>query len=145
FDSWRSLFCLIQSRAEGLYVCMEDPTQPYLIQYTFEEHPGLLQSFDSQVPRQKEISGMPVHLEFRVCHFIFAHPHTSVKLAPVVVAPYSGDWHSGLDLYKQWRATWFKAPRIPSWIQDVNSWQQLQINSPEDDLRVRFDQLPSYA
>ncbi|MDE3057891.1 MAG: hypothetical protein KGJ59_08035 [Bacteroidota bacterium] len=156
FDSFRSLFCLIQSPKEGLYVEMKDPTQPYYLQYTFEQHPADFSSITNLVPHEDKIPGkplsgkssdseIPVHLEFRACHFIYAHPNTATRLAPVVMECYKGDWHSGVDLYKAWRATWYKAPYTPGWIKDVNSWQQLQINSPEQDYRVKYTELIKYG
>jgi hypothetical protein len=145
FESYRSLFCLIQAPKEGLYVEMRDHTQRYLLEYTFEQHPGVVQSLKDDVPQQDEISGHPSHLEFRATHFLYAHAHSAVQLAPVVVTPYKGDWHAGVDLYKQWRATWFKPPHQPAWVTDVNSWQQLQINSPEQDYRVPYTDLVKYG
>jgi len=144
-ESKQSLFSLIQTGDEGLYVGMTDPTQPYLLEWTFEQHPGVISSINNSVPRQDEISGHPVHLEFRTCHFVFAHPHSIVKLVPTVLRWYQGDWHAGVDLYKDWRATWFKPPHLPAWIQDVNSWQQLQINTPEQDCRVAYTNLIAYG
>jgi len=144
-ESKQSLFCLIQSPHEGLYVEMADPTQPYLLEYTFEQHPGAVQSINNTVPKADNISGIPVHLEFRTCHFIFAHPHSTVKLAPVVLSCYNGDWHAGVDRYKEWRTTWFKPPHVPDWIKDVNSWQQLQINTPEQDYHVSYTNLIEYG
>ena len=145
FDSYRSLFCLLQAPKQGLYVEMADPNQRYLLQYTFEQHPGWVDSVHEQVPRQDQISSDPVRLEFRTTHFLFAHPRSTSKLAPVVVRGYQGDWHAGVDLYKQWRATWFKAPYVPDWVRDLHSWQQLQINSPEQDYRVPYTELVKYA
>ena len=156
FDSFRSLFCLIQSPKEGLYVEMKDATQPYLLQYTFEQHPGVISSITNLVPKEDDIAGKPlvdddnaskapVHLEFRTCHFIYAHPNTTTKLAPVVIQCYNGDWHAGVDLYKEWRTTWYKQPHVPDWVKDVNSWQQLQINSPEQDYRVKYNELVKYG
>jgi hypothetical protein len=145
FDSFRSLFCLIQASGQGLYVEMQDPTQPYLLQYTFEQHPGVIESINNTVPHGDEISGLPVHLEFRTCHFIFLHPHSTLKLAPVTFSCYKGDWQAGVDLYKKWRATWFKPAHVPEWITEVNSWMQLQINSPEQDYRVSYNNLIKYG
>lgn len=145
FDSNRSLFCMIQASGQGLYVEMHDPTQPYLLEYTFEQHPGVIQSVNNSVPREDEISGLPVNLEFRTCHFIFAHPNSTVSTVPVTLQCYSGDWQAGADLYKQWRATWFKPAHTPDWINDVNSWLQLQINSPEQDYRVSYSNLVKYG
>lgn len=141
----RSLFCLIQAPQAGLYVEMGDPTQPYLLEYTFEQHPGLISSVNNRVPATDEISGMPVHLEFRTCHFIFARPHSTMRLAPVALRCYRGDWHAGVDLYKQWRATWFKPPHLPEWIQQVHSWAMLRMNTPEEDYTIPYTNLVSYG
>ncbi len=156
FDSYRSLFCLIQSRTKGVYVEMDNANQPYLIQYTFEQHPGLISEITNAVPRTDEVTGrslagkrsetdVPVHLEFRTCHFIFEHPHSTFQLVPVVVRCYKGDWHAGVDLYKEWRKTWFREPHLPKWVEKVNSWQQLQIDSPVQDWRVPYDSLVYYG
>lgn len=145
FDSFRSLFCLIQAKKQGLYVEMHNPTQPYLLEYTFEQYPGVIQSDTPWVPKQDEISNLSVHLDFRTCHFIFAHPHSKRELVPIVLRTYSGDWQQGVDLYKQWRATWFKRTHMPEWIKEVHSWLQLQINSPEQDYRVPYKELIKYG
>lgn len=145
FESFKSNFCLIQAPGQGLYIDLHDQTQPYLVQYTFEQHPGVNNSGSSKLPSGDEISGLKVHLEFRFCHFIFAHPHSKVTLVPVHMQFYSGDWHTGVDIYKEWRATWLKPPHTPDWIKDVNSWMQVQINSPEQDYRVRYTDLIKYG
>ena len=145
FDSFKSLFCLIQSSGQGLYLQMDDPTQPYLMQYTFEQHPGVVQSINNPVPKEDAISGLTVKMEFRTCHLVFAKPQSTVQLAPVTLCSYSGDWHAGVDLYKKWRAGWFKPAHTPDWVNDVNSWLQLQINSPEQDYRVSYTDLVKYG
>ena len=132
-ESKQSLFCLIQSAQEGLYVEMQDPTQPYLLRFAFDRRGA------GKLPQD------PVHEEFRTTHMAYVHPHSTMKLAPVVLRGYSGDWHAGVDLYKEWRATWFKQPHLPAWIQDVNSWEQLQVCSPEQDFRVPYTNLVSYG
>ena len=139
-------FCLIQTADEGIYVGMHDPEISYLLQFTFEQHPGVVDvASNSIVPRGDDISGIPVHLEFRTCHFIFAHPHSTVNLAPVVIRAYDGDWHAGLDVYREWRNTWFGSPHIAPWAQDVHSWLQLQINGAEDDCRVPYRELVKFG
>lgn len=131
--SRQSPFCLIQSLQEGFYVEMHDPTQPYLLNFAFE-------------PRGSAKSGKnPVRLEFHTTHVAYVQPNSTTKLAPVVMRFYDGDWHAGVDVYKAWRATWFKQPHIPAWIADVNSWQQLQIDSPEQDFRVPYTNLLAYG
>jgi hypothetical protein len=138
----QSQFCLIQTPEQGIYVAMQDPAIRYLLQFTFEQHPGVVEA--DIVPRQDEISGLPVHLEFRTCHFVFAHPHSSVKLAPVVMRTYTGDWHAGLDVYNQWRSTWFPKPHIAAWALDVHSWLQLRADGAEQDFSVPYRALPKY-
>jgi hypothetical protein len=145
FGSQRSLFSLIDAGSQGLYVEMADPAQPYLLEYTFEQHPGLVSAVNNRVPKEDEISGVPAHLEFRACHFIFAQPHSTVKLAPVVVRGYEGDWHTGVDLYKQRRATWFKPPRVPEWAREVHSWTMLRMNTPEEDYSIAYTNLVEYG
>lgn len=145
FDSNKSLFCLLQSQVEGLYVGMEDATQPYLLQYTFEMKPGVQQSIGNSVFQNDQAGVKPSALEFRTTHFIFTAGNSVKKLVPVNLEFYRGDWHSGVDIYKKWRTTWFKSPRIPDWVKDVNSWQQLQINSPEQDYRVKYSELVKYG
>ena len=145
FDSNRSLFCLIQTPREGVYVEMEDATQPYLLQYTFEQRPGVLTPATNVVPPGDEIGGIPVHLEFRTCHFAFIHSGSEKKLAPVVVRFYEGDWHAGVDLFKEWRTTWFHQSRIPEWVKGVHSWQQVQLNTPVQDYRISYTDLVKYG
>lgn len=143
-DSKQSLFCLVQAARQGLYVEMHDPTQPYLLEFVFEQHPGVVQSINNLVPQSDQISNWPVHLEFRTCHFIFAPPHSSKQLVPVVLRGYDGDWHAGIDVYKQWRASWFQERRLPAWVMGVHSWLQLQIDGAEQDFSIPYRELPKY-
>jgi hypothetical protein len=95
-------FCLIQAPEEGVYVGVGSGTVPYRIQYTFEQHPGVVSSVNTLVPEEDEIGGTPVHLEVRTCHFLFTAPHSKAKLAPIVVQCYRGDRKAGADIDKQW-------------------------------------------
>lgn len=104
-ESARDLCCLVQAPAQGLCVEMHAPALPYRLQYTFEQHPGVVSSTSNLVPAEDEIGGVPVHLEFRTCHFIFAKPHSTVTLIPVALDFYGGDWQAGIGCYKQLHAT----------------------------------------
>ena len=143
--TFQTQFCLIQSSDQGIYVAVQDPAIRYFSQFTFEQHPGVIDWNEDLVPRGDEISNLPVHLEFRVCHFGYLHPRSSINLAPVVMRPYQGDWHAGLDVYKQWRETWFGHPHIPDWVRQVNSWQQLQIDGAEQDYSIPYRDLVKYG
>lgn len=143
YGSQRSLFCLLQSQTEGLYVELSDPTLPYYLEYTFEQHPGVLHG--SAVPKADEFSGFPVHLEFRTCHFVFTQPGAEVKMVPVVMRGYKGDWHAGVDVYREWRDTWFKKPHLPDWAKDVHSWTMLRMNTPEEDYTISYKKFVEYG
>jgi hypothetical protein len=142
-SSNQSQICLIQAPEQGIYLGMHDLDIRYLLQFIFELHPGYL--FGDTVAQQDDIAGTPVHIEFRVCHFVFMPPHSTVTLAPVVMRTYAGDWPAGIDLYRGWRATWFKAPTTPAWLKEVHSWMELQMDTPIEDASVRYRQLGEYA
>ncbi|HTV40215.1 MAG TPA: hypothetical protein VMF08_06555 [Candidatus Sulfotelmatobacter sp.] len=131
--SKQSLFCLIQSTNAGIYVEMKDPTQPYLLNFVFEHH-----GFDDS-------SANPSRLEFQTTHYIYAHPHTSVQLAPVVMRCYAGDFHAGLDCYKEWRSTWFKEPHLPDWAREVHSWTMIRMTTPEQDYGLPYTNFVQYG
>lgn len=117
FEAWDSLFCLIQAPDQGLYVQMDNNQPKYRLEYTFEQHPGIISSITQLVPPEDEIPGTdalwgkdstdpnaktPVYLVFRACHFVFAPGHSTTHLAPIVLRCYNGDRQAGEDLYKQW-------------------------------------------
>jgi hypothetical protein len=119
-DDWESPFCLLQGPDEGLYVQMDGAKSPYRLEYTFEQHPGVLSGITQLVPPVDEIPGKdalwgtdenaetsmtPVFLVFRTCHFVFASGHSTTQLAPVMLRCYKGDSQAGKDLYKQGQAT----------------------------------------
>lgn len=143
FGTNRSLFCLIQAPNEGLYFEMSDPALPYYLEYTFEQHPGVVHG--AVVPRADEFSGFPVHLEFRTCHFAYVEPNSSKTLAPIVIRGYKGDWHAGVDVYREWRGTWFKPPHLPAWARDVHSWTMLRMNSAEEDYTISYNKFLEYG
>jgi hypothetical protein len=143
-ESKESLFCLIQAEKQGLYTEISDPTQPYLLEFTFEQHPGVVQSLDNITPAQDRFSGYDVYLQYRCCHFLFVQPHSTKMTAPVSMCTYDGDWHGGIDVYKKRRTQWFKQPRVADWTKDVHSWLQLQIDGAEQDYSIPYRELPKY-
>ncbi len=143
-ESKESLFCLIQAEKQGLYMEIADPAQPYLLEFTFEQHPGVVESLDNMIPSQDKMSGYNVKLEFRCCHFLFVQPHSTRKTAPVCLCAYGGDWHGGVDVYKKRRAQWFKQPYTAKWTSEVHSWLQLQVDGSEQDFSIQYRDLPRY-
>ena len=135
-------FILVSTPDQGLYVGAHNPDAEENVKYMFEVKPGFLDSYDSVNPKTASISGHPVRLSLQVVHYPFLNPGESGALAPIVLGPYRGDWHAGGDIYKQWLTTWFHPLPMPAWAEDIHAWQQLQINSSEDDLRTRYVDLP---
>ncbi|MGH7981330.1 MAG: hypothetical protein ACREE6_18280, partial [Limisphaerales bacterium] len=116
FEAWQSMFCLLQAPDQGLYVRVGAAKSPYRLEYTFEQHPGLLSVITQLVPPEDEIPGKdslwgsdqnaessmtPVFLVFRTCHFVFAPGHSTAHLAPIVLRCYQGDMQAGENLFKQ--------------------------------------------
>jgi hypothetical protein len=143
YGSHRSAFCLLQAQTEGMYIEVSDISLPYYVEWTFEQHPGVVHG--SVVPKTDEFSGFPVHLDFRMCHFVFAHPGAEKKLIPIVMRGYKGDWHAGVDVYKEWRNTWFKKPHLPDWAKEVHSWTMLRMNTPEEDYTISYKKFLEYG
>lgn len=135
-------FILISTPTEGLYVGAHNPDAEENVKYLFEVKPGFEDSWGDLNPKTSDISGHPVRLSMRVVHYPFLNSGESGSLAPIVLGPYEGDWHAGVDIYKRWKATWFRPLPMPQWATEIHSWQQLQINSSEDDLRTRYSDLP---
>lgn len=99
-EAQESRFCVVSAPNQGLYVGVDVRSVPYRLQYTFEQHPGVVSAINDLVPQEDNIAGTPVHLEFRTCHFVFTPPRSSVTLAPIVLRCYQGDWHTGVALAK---------------------------------------------
>lgn len=137
-----SPFVLVASDQQGLYAGAHDTSNRELIQWTFQLKPGHEDSLDQRVPRGETISGHPVSVSFSATHFPFAGAGEAAPLSRIVLQPYKGTWHEGADIYKEWRSTWFQRPTGPAWVQDVHSWQQININTPEDTLSMRYEDLP---
>ncbi len=144
-DSCQGQICLLQTPDQGVYVGIHDTAIRYLVQFTFEQHPGVVTAIESNVPLEDEISGQPVHLEFRLCHFVFLHPHSNASLVPIVMQAYNGDWHAGLDVYKEWRKSWFVNARTPDWAKDIHSWLQLQVDGAEEDFSIPYRKIVEYG
>ena len=130
---------------QGLYMGNHDVSYKEITRWTLELKPGYDDSFDAHVPQTPEIDGHPVRIVASVEHFPFVRPGSTSTLATVVLSPFQGSWQHGADVYRRWHATWFQRPVEPDWVKGVHSWQQIQINSAEDDLRTPYRDLPKRA
>lgn len=75
-------------------------------------------------------------------HVPYIQPGETRSLTPIAIEFFQGGWQRGADIYKSWRNTWLHLPQVPEWITEPHAWQHIHINSPEDELRIRFTDLP---
>jgi hypothetical protein len=143
-------FILLRGEQQGLYVGVRSPSAELVAWHT-ELRPGYANSISlremggGSVPTETTIAGKPVHTRFAAVHVPYIQPGETRALTPIALAAYQGGWQHGTDLYRTWRKRWMKLPRIPAWAAEPHAWQQIHINSPEDELRVRFTDLPALA
>lgn len=138
-------FALLRTGAMGLYCGVEERDDYELVAWHTELRPGYGNSIDMRVPREDEIAGKPVHTRFAAVHEPYVLPGESRRLTTLRLEPYAGDWHAGVDIYKRFLNSWMEVRPAPAWAARPHAWQQLHINSPEDELRLRFVDLPEVA
>jgi hypothetical protein len=134
-------FVLLRGEHEGLYAGVGE-ARDELVAWQTELRPGWGSSIDFRVPPADELSGKPVQTLFGVVHVPFIEPGETRTLTTIVLETFEGDWQRGADIYAGRRRTWMSTPPLPGWLRDPHAWQQVHINSPEDELRVRFADLP---
>ncbi len=138
-------FVLLSAPAQGIYMGVHDTSARQMVCFQSELRPGYLDSFHALSPDLSQLGETPVHLTVEAVHYPMAAPGETIELPNIVVEPYLGDWHGGLDIYRRWRTTWYQQAASPGWLYEVHSWQQIQIGSTEDDLRTSFADLPTRA
>jgi hypothetical protein len=137
-------FTLLHSEDQGLYVGVKANSSEF-VAWHLEHRPGWGSSIDSRVSDRDEICGKVVHTRFAPVHMCYVQPGESRAMIPIAFEAYRGGWQKGADVYKRWRDTWSGWAKVPQWARDPHSWLQLHINSPEDELRLRFTELPKVA
>ncbi|MGC9468289.1 MAG: DUF6259 domain-containing protein [Anaerolineae bacterium] len=135
-----SPYILLRDAHQGLYVGVAEPSAE-LVAWHAELRPGYGSSIDARVPAASVIAGQDVVTRFAAVHTPFIQPGETRTLTPVALEAYQGGWQQGVDIYKQWRDTWMRTPEVPAWARGPNAWQQIHINSPEDELRIPFRDL----
>jgi hypothetical protein len=134
-------YILLRGENQGLYAGIYAPSSE-LVAWHAELRPGYGSSIDARVPETRQIAGEEVHTRFAAVHAPYIQPGEQRTLTPVALQAFQGGWQHGVDIYKRWRSTWMKLPQLPNWAREPHAWQQVHINSPEDELRVRFTDLP---
>ncbi len=133
-------YTLIQADGQGVYVGVTEPSSE-LVAWHAELWPGYDDSLESSVPMADEIAGVPVRIQFAAVHVPYLLPGEQRQLTPLTMEFYEGDWHAGAEVYRAWRESWLVPAVVPAWVREPHQWQQLQINSPEDELRMQFSEL----
>lgn len=133
-------FVLLRGARQGLFAGVLAPEYE-LVAWHAELRPGYASSMEARAPGGEAIAGHAVDLRFAAVHMPYIQPGETRELTSVALAPYQGGWQQGADLYKAWRAAWMTPAAPPDWINGPHAWQQVHINSPEDELRVRFSDL----
>ncbi len=145
-------FMLLRGAKQGLYVGVGTADNELVAWHT-ELRPGYdnslstrvnasLHQLNGRVPDEPTIGGKDVATRFAAVHVPYIQSGETRALTPLILEPYQGDWQQGVDIYKQWRSTWMPIPAIPEWAKEPHSWQQIHINSPENELRMQFRDLP---
>jgi hypothetical protein len=108
-----------------------------------ELHPGYREAMNSRVPDGDKIQQYDVFIRFGPVHAPYVSPGSSFDILPFSIEAYKGGWYQGASCYNKISETWNKhADDIPSWTQVPHSWLQIHINSPEDELRIKYKDLP---
>jgi len=146
FGSTESLHLLLAHEDQGMYMGIHDNSCKERVECAFQLKPGagLGDGWGGHYPDSIE-SGVVSRLEMKLWHMCFINSGEKYALSPIILKPYQGSWHKGWDEYKKWFATWHTNPKLPAWAQEVHSWFQLQMNSPEEEYRLKYTQLVDYA
>ncbi|MDR0670123.1 MAG: DUF6259 domain-containing protein [Treponema sp.] len=107
-----------------------------------ELHPGYGESMGGKAPDTDVLAGKEVFTRFGPVHFPYVAPGASFELLPFGMEAYRGNWNTGVSCYTKLSRTWNKDPVMPGWARDPHAWLQLHINSPEDELRIKYRDLP---
>ena len=132
-----SPFILLRGAKQGLYAGVHAPSSE-LVAWHLELRPGYSSSIDARVPEELTISGKDVSTRFAAVHVPYILPGETRSLTPIALEAFQGGWQKGVDIYKEWRNSWMTRPKVPEWVKEPHSWQQIHINSPEDELRMSF-------
>lgn len=137
-------FILIKTADQGLCVSAGSPSTE-VVAWQNELQPGYGESMDQWTPTDDDLAGVPSTIRFSAVHLPYLQPGESRTLTPIRLDAYRGSWEKGADLYRRWRESWMGTAPRPSWVEEPHSWQQIQINSPEDELRFRYTELEEVA
>ena len=135
-------FCLFADECgNGLYIGAAERRIESAI-WHLEAHPGWRNAMDDRLFTEDTADGKDVFVRFAVGHVPFVAPGASFDMLPFGMEAYKGGWAEGSECYTRVSRKWNRLPKLPAWAAAPHSWLQVHINSPEDELRIRFTDLP---
>jgi len=135
-------FCLFaDEKGNGFYLGAAERRVEATIWHG-EALPGWRNSNDYRLFTEDSFEGKDVFARFCVGHLPFVAPGTSFDVLPFGMEAYTGSWADGTNCYTRVSKKWSKLPNMPEWAKNPHSWLQVHINSPEDELRIKFKDLP---
>lgn len=142
----RTSFFALDNSQQGLYLGQHEIAPRFLSTWVAELKPGYIDSLHLRHdPKATELAGRPAGFVFSRAFNPFIAPGTCVTLPTTTIRPYRGDWHAAAKLYADWRKSWFQPKPLPAWVDEVDAWLTLQMDTPEGDARHRYTDLPSIA
>lgn len=140
-------FTLVHNTKQGLYLSSMDHKLDEYIRCIYETLPDGDYAAQAGAATSKSGNGERklMRTQIKAARMLYLQPGESRNLVPVIMTPYAGTWHKGADIYKAWRKTWFVEPHRAAWLDEVNTWQQLQINSSESRINFKIKDLPKYV
>ena len=140
-------FALVNNGKQGLYLSSMDHKLDEYVRCEYETVPTPAYAAFIGTATSKKGNGERrlMRTRLRAARMVYVQGHSDRELVPFIMTPYVGTWHNGVDIYKKWRATWFVSPHRAEWLNHVNSWQQLQINSSETNINFKVKDLNKYV
>jgi hypothetical protein len=132
----------MDERGNGLYIGVAERRME-AVTWHAEYQPGWRNSNAFEVFTDDIFQGKDVFTRFAIGHLPFLAPGNEMDLLSFGIEAFKGDWSVGADHYTKMSSKWNTPPHpLPSWAREPHSWLQVQINSPEDELRTMFRDLP---
>ena len=122
---------------QGLYAGVRSPSSELVAWHT-ELRPGYGSSIDAGAGGLQRLR-QGRRTRFAAVHVPYIQPGETRALTPIALEPLPGRLAAGRGhLQKLARHLDETGRRRPAWAREPHAWQQIHINSPEDELRVRF-------
>lgn len=140
---WVSLYH--PGRDEGLYfAALEDAPRVKAVCFSLD---CLAQDRPSgNWPRKEEIGDLPLGVRMSWVHFPYTRPGRTFSSATVQLQFHRGDWRGSAELYRQWFTARHKPiPPGSTWIRRDTACMHTMFMLPEDNINVRFKDIPAWA